>query len=270
MNFSGPLRVQRLFYPEKERADQASLPCHCYLLHPPGGMVSGDSLDIKCRLQAGSHCLVTTPAAGKIYRAGEGWAAQSQSCCAELEDGVLEWLPLENIVYNGAQARLSTLFRLRGQSRLLAWDLTCLGRAACDEKFAAGRLVQSLCILRDEKPLLHERLDLEGGGEGGANPALLRGGQVLAAFYACGRPDHPRDAKALRSAKEALQGLCARTREESGGQESCGVTLRGEVLIARCLGANANVARRFCRKAWGLTRPLLLGIEACAPRVWHT
>ena len=37
----GPLQVQKAFYPE------ASGACHVYILHPPGGVVGGDSFDVK-------------------------------------------------------------------------------------------------------------------------------------------------------------------------------------------------------------------------------
>ena len=58
---SGPLTVQRPFYPEGET-------CHLYLLHPPGGIVGGDTLDISVRLDAKSHALITMPGASKFYR----------------------------------------------------------------------------------------------------------------------------------------------------------------------------------------------------------
>ncbi|HSP31384.1 MAG TPA: urease accessory protein UreD, partial [Halomonas sp.] len=60
----GPLRVQRPFYPEGR--DQA---CHVYVLHPPGGLVSGDALTINARVASGAHALLTTPAANKLYKA---------------------------------------------------------------------------------------------------------------------------------------------------------------------------------------------------------
>ena len=69
----GPLRVQRPFYPANEQADE----CHVYLLHPPGGFVGNDTLEIEGTLAAGTHVLVTTPSAGKFYRVLPGrWQRQ--------------------------------------------------------------------------------------------------------------------------------------------------------------------------------------------------
>ena len=71
MQFSGPLRVQRPFYPESAPAAAlgragVSQPCHCCLLHPPGGLVSGDDLSLEVRLGQGSHALLTAPSASKL------------------------------------------------------------------------------------------------------------------------------------------------------------------------------------------------------------
>jgi urease accessory protein len=41
----GPLQVQKLFYPESNGA------CHVYILHPPGGVVGGDSFDVKIQIE---------------------------------------------------------------------------------------------------------------------------------------------------------------------------------------------------------------------------
>ena len=116
MAFKGPLRVQRSFYPEDHV-------CHTYLLHPPGGMVSGDKLNIDISISAGSHALLTTPSAGKVYGADSANVAQSQMIRGEVVDGVLEWLPQETILFDRANAQLTTRFDLDESSILGAWEM---------------------------------------------------------------------------------------------------------------------------------------------------
>ncbi|MDR3363136.1 MAG: urease accessory protein UreD [Desulfovibrio sp.] len=259
LRFNGPLRVQRLFYPEKER--HGIQPCHCYLLHPPGGLVSGDALDMRFSVGPAAHCLLTTPSAGKIYRMGSQGAPQRQTLAAEVDNGALEWLPQETILFDGSGARLSACFHLRGASRLVAWDIVCFGRPAAGESFGKGRFSQSLRIERDGEPLLLEQTDCEAGDSLWESPAGFYGCTVSASFIACGHED---DDKALRDACAALQ---AAARPE---RARVGATFRNRVLIARWLGRDSGQARRFCLEAWRTTRPLLLKRRVCPPRIWNT
>src|SRR5262245_54520625 len=91
----GPLRVQRAFYPRNTRA------CHVYWLHPPGGLVNGDRVDIDVAAGSDSHVLLTTPSAGRIYRSlGGGLKQRQQVRLTVAADAMLDWLPQETLVFD--------------------------------------------------------------------------------------------------------------------------------------------------------------------------
>src|SRR5262245_47867081 len=130
----GPLVVQRPFYPEGGI-------CHVYLVHPPGGIVGGDALELQVQAEPGSHALITTSAATRFYRAGPHPHASLRQTL-HVQDATLEWLPQETIVFDGARARSRTQVHLQGTSRFLGWEILCLGRPANAERFLHGDLHQ--------------------------------------------------------------------------------------------------------------------------------
>jgi urease accessory protein len=49
-----------------------------------------------------------------------------------------------------------------------------------------------------------------------------------------------------------------------------GVTALPGVLAARYLGGSTQAARSYFVALWRILRPVLIGREACAPRIWNT
>ncbi len=87
---NGPLRILQSLYPEGDAV------CHNVLVHPPGGLVGGDTLALSVTASAASHGLITTPGATRFYRSNGELAAQRTDITLS-DSARLEWLPLEAI-----------------------------------------------------------------------------------------------------------------------------------------------------------------------------
>ena len=119
----GPLLVQKPFYPEGAHC------CHAYIIHPPGGIVGGDSLNMNTEIRSNAHALLTTPAATKFYRSNCQNAFQNQTFNLD-ENAILEWLPQETILFEGARLRRLTRVDVSPGARLLAGEMLVFGRTA--------------------------------------------------------------------------------------------------------------------------------------------
>ena len=132
----GPLRVLKSLHPE------AGV-CHSVLVHPPGGIVGGDTLSIAVTLASDAHALITTPGATRFYRSAGATAEQSLSVDAAAGSR-LEWLPLETIAYSGCEAENRMRFVLAPGAEMIGWDVTALGLPASEQPFVAGRFTQTI------------------------------------------------------------------------------------------------------------------------------
>jgi urease accessory protein len=242
----GPLAVQRPFYPEGPV-------CHVYLLHPPGGVVGGDSLEIDVDLAAGAQALVTTPGATKFYRSAGESARQVQRIVVG-QGGSIEWLPQENIFFPGAQVELETRVELEGDARLALWEIHCLGRPVIKEDFAQGRIDSRLTILRDGQPLLLERLRV--APDNRARLSLMAGLAVGGSLV-------------ISDADEDAVDAC-RDLLFASGTDYAGATLVEDLLVVRYLGNSTERARRLFTDVWTLLRPVTIGRQPSSPRIWAT
>lgn len=250
----GPLRVQRPFYPEGDSC------AHLYLLHPPGGLVAGDHLNISLTLHQGSHALITTPSAGKVYN---NITDLKQSQCVGLTLGpesVLEWLPQETLVFDGAYGELVTDIYLEESSSLIAWEITCLGRPESEDWFLSGSVHQKLSLTRNGIPLLKENSFIEAQSLLTKSRAGLGNFPVFATMVFCGVDTHPELPDEIKL-KEIT------TRAEPG---IFSVTRKNDVLIARYLGPCADQAKRIFTELWRLKRPHYIGRETVIPGIWNT
>lgn len=247
----GPLVVQRPFFPEGRQV------CHVYILHPPGGLVPGDTLAIDIDVRERARVLVTSPAATKIYRSDGRTARQIQTLRVG-PGALLEWLPQETIVFEGAQAQVRTAVELTGDAAFLGWEILCLGRPACGEAFRSGACRQHWELWRDGRPLVLERANFKDDVQRAAWG--LRGAAVTGTLLVSS-PMLDGVAGGLLDDLRALP---------SDSRDLCSATLVGGAVVLRYLGGSAERARKLFEKAWCLLRPPLGNRPACFPRVWST
>lgn len=243
----GPLLVQKALYPEAEV-------CHHIIIHPPAGMAGGDTLSLSAELGERAAVLLTTPGATKWYRAP--YAAAQQSLRFKLASaGSLEWLPQENIYFNGANVASMIDVDLEQSAHFIGWDIGCFGRRAANEPFAVGKVLNRFRIRNGQRLIWQERARFIAADRVFASPIGLAGKQVCGVWVAAGE----RVSKALLDAAR-----------EVAVPDGAALTLLPQVLLARYLGDSAESAQNYFRAVWRVVRPKLLDRAAIAPRIWST
>ncbi len=256
----GPLRVQKPFYPEGREC------AHIYLLHPPGGLVSGDSLDIDIKLSRQAQALVTTPGAGKVYAARKNGTRQRQDVELTLDKGAaIEWFPQESIVFNGAEASLNTRIELAQNAVFIGWDIICLGRPASGAAFETGSFEQRYQFWRNKKLRFTERLVISSTDRVKNSACGLNRQPVTGTFFAT-FAEGENNCDLVRELRYRCQAYC----EAANGSGEVAVTLVRDLCIVRYLGDNTERAKMLFQSLWQLLRPRLLQREVCVPRIWRT
>ena len=251
----GPLRVLASLYPEAPGV------CHNVLVHPPGGLVGGDRLDIGVNVGEAAHALITTPGATRFYRsAGE---AALQAVDVRVARGArLEWLPLETIVHSGALADNRLRFALAPGAEMIGWDVLALGLPAAGEHFDLG-----CCTQRLELPgIWLERARLAAADRQlFDSPLGWHGRTVLATlWFAAGPPI----AAALRDAllAEARSSAAASSLASHAGASAP----HAEAVVLRVLAARVEPAMALLVQIRARWRALAWALAPSPPRVWQT
>lgn len=249
----GPLRVLKSLYPEDRRI------CHNVLIHPPGGIVGGDRLDIAVEVESGAHGLISTPGATRFYRSEDLLGVQDVRLQLA-EYARLEWLPLETLVHPGAKAENRLTFQLARGASLIGWDLVGLGLPHAGQPFDQGSLVQQL-----EWPgvwLDKARIDAIDAGLLNS-PLGLAGHRCMATMFFA-TPD-----ALTRAQCEAALELTRQIIQIHALDQVAGVTaLNHRLLVLRALAPVTEPISMLLRQVWGAWRKHFWQAATTPPRIW--
>lgn len=249
----GPLRVLQRLYPEGDAV------CHHVLVHPPGGLVGGDVLEVDVRLAPGSHALLTTPGATRFYRS-TGAVAEQQVRLQVAAGARLEWLPLETIAYRSCLARNRLTCTLEPGAEAMGWDVLALGLPAAGQAWDEGRYEQHLelpgswleraTLNADDRQLLQ-------------SPTGWDGHRVLATlWFAAG--------SALEGTRREALLEAARQHTDDGPVIAGATSPADAVVVVRALAPHVEAAMGLLQRIWARWRPLAWQLPPCPPRVWRT
>jgi len=249
----GPLRILQSLYPEGDQI------CHNVLVHPPGGLVGGDTLDIQVTVAEGAHGLVSTPSATRFYKSG-GHPALQQVVAHLADNAKLEWLPLEAIAYNDCEASNRAIFNLAPSAELITWDVTALGLPSSDMAFTQGHFQQHIEI----PGVWLERGNIRGEDTRWLNSPLgLAGGKCLASLvFASGSAiDSDRTTQALEAAREVIESHPLRLQ--------AGITcVHPQVIVLRVMSPLVEPTMDLLKKVWAVWRHTLWALPSTPPRIW--
>jgi urease accessory protein len=249
----GPLLVQKPLYPEGREV------CHAVIIHPPGGVVGGDELEITANVGQMAQVQITTPGAAKWYKAN-GHVSHQNIRLNVGAGGSLEWVPQETIFFDNADLVLDHQVRLEKDANYIGCEILCFGRTASGESFNGGRIRQRTRIYRDGKLIWLEQIRLLGGSPAMKGPLGLAGRTVCATLILTGKPIQR---ELIESAREGAESI-------AGDASRIGVSQLKSAVVARYLGDSSETARHVMLHIWGLFRPVILGRAAMVPRMWNT
>ena len=225
----------KLLFPRVKDALQA------VYLNSSGGVTGGDAFDVEARAEAGSHLVMTTQAAERVYRALPAETGRVETRLA-LEAGArLDWLPQETILFEGGALDRRLRIDMAGDARLTACESLVFGRHAMGEVLHDLRLRDHIDLRVDGRLAFADRLHLSGdAADTLAHPAIAGGaGAVATVIHA---------APGSATLRDALRGMLPETAGVSALSEELlvlrlvsvdGYTLRGHLapVLRRLSGA---------------------------------
>jgi urease accessory protein len=255
---SGPLRVQKALYPESAHPHI----CHAVIVHPPAGVAGGDGLRIDLTVQQAAHVVITTPGATQWYKTTAQMPARMAAHLTVESGAQLDWLPLENILFDRSHAQLHTTLDLHPSASAIGWDVCVLGRTAAGETWQHASLRQHTTLNRGGAALWLEHSELGSDDVLRGNAAALAGHSIVGTLWAVGERANSEQAQAFAESLPPYGAL------------KTGVTFlqdnhhTGGAVVLRVLGNDMESVRRCMVGAWLHFRPLIHGVAAVPLRLW--
>jgi urease accessory protein len=251
-----PLRVVRAF----ELAHGAAL---VHLHNISGGVLGGDTLEMRVEVAAQARAQITSTGATRLYRSRGGVEpAQQMTHFTVGAGGLLEYLPDTLIPFAGARYHQSTRVELAEDAGLFWWEIVAPGRVGRGELFAYERLFLETEITAAGRDIVRERVRLEPQRHTPASLARLGPYRYYASFYVCRVGLEPARWRELEAQLQEVAAPLSRP-----GVALWGIsTLPAHGLTIRAVGQTNHALTAGLTQLWQAARVALYGQTSDPPR----
>jgi urease accessory protein len=223
-------------------------PKEAILINTAGGVTGGDHLTYEIAAGAGSHAVVSTQAAERIYKRSAGTGRIETAI--NVEAGArLDWLPQETILFDRSSLSRRLSIDVAAGATLLAAEAIILGRTAMGETIHEVTLADSWRVRRGGRLIFADGLRLDGDATAIMRNGTTGSGAIALATVLLVAPDAEQHLEAARAALETSLG-------------EAGVSAWNGMLVARLAASAGHLLRADLIKLLSSLR------TAPLPRVW--
>jgi urease accessory protein len=199
-----------------------------------------------------AQATIAAQAAERFYRARSADAPSHVRTRLTVAQGAaLEWLPQETILFDQCAVNRRLEIDLAPDARFLGVETLVFGRTAMGERIGQGTLRDLIRITRDDEPLLHDAIRIEGDIDAKLHRTAIGAGAKVIATITYVAPDTIEKLAGMRASPAMV-----------GAVEAAASVWNG-MLVARILGPDSATVRQTVIAALTIlreNRPL--------PRVW--
>lgn len=220
-----------------------------YLMSGSEGLLQGDRIALRLRVEAGAQVHVTNTSATKIHGMQHDYAAQRIALDVG-PDAFVEWLPEPLIPHPGARLWQEADLNVDPSATLIFSDVLVAGRLARDERFEFQVIGSATTARSGGHILVRDRFVIEPARQRLRGPGAFGEYDVLGTLYVITRQT---------PAAELAEALHARVAAAPEVLAGASTLPDGAGVIVRALGARTDRVQQVLNAAWAEARQCLTG-----------
>lgn len=217
-------------------------------LNSAGGVAGGDRLTTSVVAGAGTSVMVASQAAERFYRALPGSVSHVTNAITVEDDGALEWLPQETILFDGSALRRRLTVDVARTGWFLGVESLVFGRTAMGEAVRQVAINDLIELRRAGQMVLHDRIRFDGDAAAALGRRAVGAGACAVAMLLLVAPEAEAVVAALREALAPFE---------------AGASAWNGMLVARIVAADGA-----CLRAAVVAGLAVLRAGRPLPRVW--